>query len=116
MSWAGFKEIEMDDFEIAMRELRRIPTKKQGETQKKYTPPFSLLTVDEVSEAIRLSRGTIYRMIDKASPYFDATFPEPLKVSGRTMWRADEITAWMLGLKRGVGQPVKTNTKPPNAK
>ena len=107
----------MDDVDIAMRELSKIPKRTVYVEKKRYIPPFQLLTVEEVAEAIRLSKNTVYRMLDKTSKYFDETFPEPLKVGGKsTMWRADEITAWMLGLRRGVGQAINTSTKTPNAK
>lgn len=107
----------MNDVDIAMRELSKIQKRTAHVEKKRYVPPFQLLTAEEVAEAIRLSKNTVYRMVDKTSKYFDETFPEPLKVGGRsTMWRADEITAWMLGLRRGVGQPINTSTKTPNAK
>jgi len=94
----------MDDVDIAMRELGKFKAKKA-----KYTPPFEMLSFEELQDAIRLSRATIYRMIDKTNNSFDATFPQPLKIGCKNVWRADEITAWLLSLKRGVAYAENTD-------
>lgn len=102
----------MDDVDIAMQELSKLPAKKQPQTKKKYTPPFELLTKEEVSEAIHISTNMMYRWINEENEYYDPTFPKPLKVGRFSMWRADEITAWMLGLKRREGpEAIKNGPK-----
>jgi predicted DNA-binding transcriptional regulator AlpA len=85
------------DVEIGMRELR-----KQTPQKKPYLPPFELLTLPEVSAITKLSSSSIYRMLNKEKSSYDPTFPLPLQMGKRnTRWRADEITKWLIGLKRG---------------
>lgn len=48
-----------------------------------------LLDIKEVSELIKRSRSTIYKMEAKGE------FPEPLKLGASTRWKRDEVVAWI---------------------
>ena len=53
-----------------------------------------LLTLPEVCEMTKLSRASIYRLINT-----DA-FPRHVKLGSRvSRWRASELAAWMEGLR-----------------
>lgn len=52
--------------------------------------PLSLLPIKAVKLRVGLSESTIYRMLNLG------TFPKPRKVGGKSLWRSDELEAWIL--------------------
>jgi predicted DNA-binding transcriptional regulator AlpA len=48
-----------------------------------------LMTAQEVEATVRLSQGTIKRK------WAEGTFPRPIMVSRRWLFRADEVQAWI---------------------
>ena len=49
----------------------------------------ALMTAKEISERLRLSPRSIWRMRDAGQ------MPEPLKLGGSIRWRSDEIERWI---------------------
>lgn len=59
-----------------------------------------ILRCREVERLLRLSKGTIYRLIGKAA------FPRPIKLGPRAVgWRSDEIDEWLAGRERAGREP-----------
>jgi prophage regulatory protein len=56
----------------------------------KIPTPLSLLPIKAVKLRVGLSESTIYRMLNLG------TFPKPRKVGGKSLWRSDELEAWIL--------------------
>ncbi|MEO8062148.1 MAG: AlpA family phage regulatory protein [Pseudomonadota bacterium] len=57
-----------------------------------------LLRLRDVSEKTSLGKSAIYQRIASG------TFPSPISISRRcTVWREDEVDAWINALPRGVG-------------
>jgi predicted DNA-binding transcriptional regulator AlpA len=52
--------------------------------------PLSLLPLKEVKARVGLSTATVYRLMQRG------TFPRPRKVGTKSLWRSDEIEAWIL--------------------
>ena len=87
----------MEDLDIAMQELRKMPAKKAVTAKKRFDPPFIPMTRIEVEEALRISRSKIYEMINPEHARYDPSFPKPMQWGAkRVMWRQDEIAQWML--------------------
>lgn len=74
-------------------------------TQTKFSNPLDqfgsaqvpqMMRLKDVIQITRLSRSTIYDIMDKKSKRYDPTFPKQIKLTERSVvWRADEITAWL---------------------
>lgn len=58
------------------------------------TEPLSLLPIREVRARVGLSQATIYRLVAAGS------FPRQHHVHGRSLWRSDEVAAWIEGQTR----------------
>ena len=56
----------------------------------KIPTPLSLLPIKAVKLRVGLSESTIYRMLNLG------TFPKPRKVGGKSLWRSDELEAWIM--------------------
>lgn len=57
-----------------------------------------LIRCRELSKLTGLSRSSIYYRINSKSPYFDPTFPQPVRLSpnGRAVaWCKAEVLAWI---------------------
>jgi prophage regulatory protein len=52
--------------------------------------PLSLLPIKAVKVRVGLSESTIYRMLNLG------TFPKPRKVGFKSLWRSDELEAWIM--------------------
>lgn len=50
---------------------------------------LALLTIAGVRSRIGLSQTTIYRLVATGE------FPAPYRVLSRSLWRSDEVTAWI---------------------
>ncbi|MBE2209970.1 MAG: AlpA family phage regulatory protein [Burkholderiales bacterium] len=50
---------------------------------------LSLLPLREVCARVGLSAATVYRMVAAG------TFPAQYRVQGRSLWRSDEVGAWI---------------------
>ena len=58
-----------------------------------------LVDIAEVQSLTRLSRATIYRMMDERHKFFDKTFPKPIKIGPTvTLWRYEELRDWVKNL------------------
>ena len=57
--------------------------------------PTRALTIKAVAERIGRSRASIYEMMDKKSPRFDATFPKPFKIGIKTLFVESEIETYL---------------------
>lgn len=57
----------------------------------------------EVEKLTGLSRSAIYERLNPKSPYFDPTFPRPVKLGLRAVgWRVGEITTWQQSRENSV--------------
>ena len=55
-----------------------------------------IITVKDVMKFTSISRSKIYELINKESKYYDATFPQPIRLSeSRIGWSAWEIHQWI---------------------
>ena len=55
-----------------------------------HTTPDSLLQLPDLTRRFRLSKSTIYELIQRGE------FPAPLKIGARaSRWRESEVSAWM---------------------
>lgn len=50
----------------------------------------ALLPMKEVKARVGLSTATVYRLMQRG------TFPRPRKVGTKSLWRSDEIEAWIM--------------------
>ena len=58
-----------------------------------------LLRLLMVKKKTGLSRSSIYNRLNESSPYWDPTFPKPVKIGMRAVaWREHEIDAWIKSL------------------
>lgn len=56
--------------------------------------PLTLLSIRDVRARVGLSQATIYRLVAAG------TFPRQHHVHGRSLWRSDEVAAWIEGQTR----------------
>ena len=55
-----------------------------------------LISIKQVVEFVGVGRSTIYEMMDENSPYYDPTFPKPIKLSSNAVgWFEHEIIQWL---------------------
>lgn len=60
-----------------------------------------LIRLNQLTAVLACSRSTIYLRLDAKSPYFDPSFPRPIKLSnqangrGAVAWVEAEIHAWI---------------------
>lgn len=59
------------------------------------SPPTRALTIKMVSERIGRSRASIYEMMDRKSPRYDAAFPTPFKIGVKTLFVEAEIEQYL---------------------
>lgn len=60
-------------------------------TAAENTPtPLSLLPIKDVKARVGLSVAMIYRLMQRG------TFPRPRKIGVKSLWRSDEVEAWIL--------------------
>lgn len=59
--------------------------------------PIRLLRRRDLEACVRLSRSTIYSLMDPASKYCDATFPRPIRLGNgaAVAWIESEVQAWL---------------------
>lgn len=57
--------------------------------------PTRALTIRMVAERIGRSRASIYEMMDRKSPRFDAAFPTPFKIGITTLFVEAEIETYL---------------------
>jgi prophage regulatory protein len=61
------------------------------------------LRLPGLKQKIGLSKSAIYQKNDPKSPYYDPSFPRPVKLGGRAVaWSSDAINAWMTSKLQGV--------------
>lgn len=76
-----------------------------NETKTKFSNPLDqfgsaqvpqMMRLKDVIQITRLSRSTIYEIMDEKSKRYDPTFPKQIKLTERSVvWRADQIAAWL---------------------
>jgi prophage regulatory protein len=55
-----------------------------------------MLRIEAVVAMICLSRSMIYYKLNPKSPYYDSTFPKPLKLGLRNnAWRLGDLEQWI---------------------
>ncbi|WP_367032863.1 AlpA family phage regulatory protein [Burkholderia semiarida] len=59
------------------------------------SPPTRALTIKMVGERIGRSRASIYEMMDRKSPRYDAAFPTPFKIGVKTLFVEAEIEQYL---------------------
>lgn len=74
-------------------------------TQTKFSNPLDqfgtaqvpqMMRLKDVMQITRLSRSTIYEIMDEKSKRYDPTFPKQIRLTERSVvWRADQIAAWL---------------------
>lgn len=57
--------------------------------------PQQLIGLAELTALTRFSRSKVYLLLNKNSPYFDATFPRPAKFGRSTRWNLAQVEAWL---------------------
>lgn len=59
-----------------------------------------ILRFRDVEQLVRLSKGSIYRLIGKG------TFPRPIRLGARAVgWHRDEVEGWLADRKRAGAEP-----------
>ena len=72
-----------------------------------YIMSKKILSTKLVLEKTRQCRATLYAKINKDSRYYDPSFPQPVRLSARSVgWFEHEVDAWLDSRDRGVS----TNT------
>lgn len=57
---------------------------------------FRFLNIDEVVIKINRKKSTIYDWLNKHSPRYDPSFPEPVKLNDKSItWIFSEVEDWM---------------------
>ncbi|KAA8733207.1 AlpA family phage regulatory protein [Acinetobacter qingfengensis] len=57
---------------------------------------YRIFNIKAVIEVTALSRSTIYELIKPTSPYYDASFPKPVRLTEiRIGWVSQEIYDWL---------------------
>lgn len=62
---------------------------------------LKLIRLAELLLLLACSRSTVYLRLDPKSPYYDPSFPRPIKLSGHTngrgavAWVESEVEAWI---------------------
>ncbi|MFC0035779.1 helix-turn-helix transcriptional regulator [Cardiobacterium valvarum] len=58
-----------------------------------------LLRIDEVSAIVGLKRTTIWHRCNPDSPYYDASFPKPIRIGSRWIaWNSRDIQTWIAAI------------------
>lgn len=84
-------------------ELRLKASKRGPARERVFDAPFKMIDRRAVEAATCMSRSKLYALINPESPYFDPTFPQPLRIGARQVrWREDELIVWMNNLQRAV--------------
>lgn len=66
-------------------------------------PQFEIWRIDRVTRVLGLSRSTVYNKVSRKSPYFDQTFPRPLKLGPSAVgWRSVDILTWIDNLRKEI--------------
>ncbi len=56
-----------------------------------------MLTIRELVRRVGISRSSVYSKINPSSPYYDPTFPRPVRVGSRSLFVESEVNAWLEG-------------------
>ena len=52
---------------------------------------------------VGLGKTTIWNKLNRQSPYFDASFPQPIRIGKRAVaWDRHEIRAWIAARKEEI--------------
>lgn len=59
----------------------------------------SVLRIRQLTASVGFCRSKVYYLMDKRSPYFDPTFPKPIRLGqgkkGAVGWLSSEIQDWL---------------------
>ena len=67
------------------------------------TASSELLRIQAVCDMMGLGRTTIWNKLNRQSPYFDASFPQPIRIGKRAVaWDRHEIRAWIAARKEEI--------------
>ena len=62
-----------------------------------------LLRIQAVCNMVGLGKTTIWNKLNRQSPYFDASFPQPIRIGKRAVaWDRHEIRAWIAARKEEI--------------
>lgn len=57
---------------------------------------IQMLRMKHLTELLKISRSSVYSKMNANSPYFDPTFPRPIKVGASSIaWSAQSISEWL---------------------
>lgn len=75
---------------------KALPTKRH----KKVVPvsSYALIKTKAMLELVSISKGALYLKLDPESPYFDPTFPRPIRLSDNAKaiyWVLSEVEEWI---------------------
>ena len=58
--------------------------------------PYVLLRIEDLCEKLKLSKASIYNLMNKKSKYFDPSFPEKIKLTANSVaWIEEQIDDWI---------------------
>lgn len=58
--------------------------------------PYVILRIKDLCEKLKLSKPTIYNLMNKNSKYFDEAFPKPIKLTTNSVaWIEEHVDAWI---------------------
>jgi len=58
--------------------------------------PPQMLRIKHLQQILKISRSSIYYKLNPKSPYFDPTFPRPIKLGkSTTAWSTQSIQTWL---------------------
>lgn len=67
------------------------------------TASSGLLRIQAVCNMVGLGKTTIWNKLNRQSPYFDASFPQLIRIGKRAVaWDKHEISAWIAARKEEI--------------
>ncbi len=66
------------------------------ESKKMSNKAYVLLRIEDLCEKLKLSKPTIYNLMNKNSKYFDPSFPEKIRLTANSVaWIEEQIDDWI---------------------
>lgn len=56
---------------------------------------IKILRTSHVLEILSISASTLYDWMNKKSPRYDATFPEPISIGHNNAWHEQQLIEWI---------------------
>ncbi|MBO1926628.1 AlpA family phage regulatory protein [Thiomicrorhabdus sp. 6S2-11] len=61
-----------------------------------HSNSISLISLQDLAQALSLSTTSIYRFLDQTSKHYDPTFPKPFKLTPKTVrWSLEQVELWL---------------------